>query len=117
VGRLILVDEPAGTAGVCGRTAVYAWVSSADPKADLDWQVARATTQQTPVDLVVTDVGSALNGHRRRFLALLGDRSVDLIVVASVRLCRFGSEYVFAVLAARSTPPLALTARRRDGAF
>jgi predicted site-specific integrase-resolvase len=83
VGRLILVDEPAGTAGVCGRTAVYAWVSSADPKADLDWQVARATTQQTPVDLVVTDVGSALNGHRRRFLALLGDRSVDLIVVAS----------------------------------
>jgi predicted site-specific integrase-resolvase len=47
VGRLILVDGPAGTAGVCGRTAVYARVSSADHKADLDRQVAWATTHQT----------------------------------------------------------------------
>jgi predicted site-specific integrase-resolvase len=41
VGRLILVDEPTDLAGVCGRTAVYARVSSADQKADLDRQVAR----------------------------------------------------------------------------
>ena len=50
VGRLILVDEPTGKAGVCGSTAVYARVSSADQKVDLDRQVARvtawATTQQ-----------------------------------------------------------------------
>jgi predicted site-specific integrase-resolvase len=106
VGRLILVDEPTGKTGVCGRTAVYARVSSADQKADLDRQVARvtvwATTQQIPVDKVVTGVGSALNGHRRKFLALLRDRSVGRIVVEHRdRFCRFGSEYLQAALAAQ----------------
>jgi predicted site-specific integrase-resolvase len=106
VGRLILVDEPTGKAGVCGGTAVYARVSSADQKADLDRQVARvtawATTQQIPVDKVVTEVGSALNGHRRKFLASLRDPSVTRIVVEHRdRFCRFGSEYVQAALAAQ----------------
>src|SRR5574340_535290 len=77
VGRLILVDEPIGEAGPRARTAVYARVSSADQKADLDRQVARvtawATAEQIPVDNVVVEVGSALNGHRRKFLALLRD--------------------------------------------
>ena len=104
VGRLILVDEPAGVAGPRPRTAVSARVSSADQKADLDRQVARvtawATAQQIPVEKVVTEVGSALNGHRRKFLALLGDPSVQPIVVEHRgRFCRFGSEYVRAVLA------------------
>jgi predicted site-specific integrase-resolvase len=85
VGRLILVDEPIGEAGSRTCTAVYAWVSSADQKADLGRQVARvtawATAEQIPVDEVVTEVGSALNGHRRKFLALLRDPSVRRIVV------------------------------------
>ncbi len=80
VGRLILVDEPTGGAGSRARTAVYARVSSADQKADLDRRVARvcawAMAQQVPVDKVVVEVGSALNGHRRKFLALLRDPSV-----------------------------------------
>ncbi|MBB5164176.1 putative site-specific integrase-resolvase [Mycobacterium sp. AZCC_0083] len=60
-----------------------------------------ATTQQLPVDKVVTEVRSAVNGHRRKFLALLGDRSVDRIVVERRdRFCRFGSEYVQAALVA-----------------
>ena len=106
VGRLILVDEPTGKAGVCGRTAVYAGVSSADQKADLDRQVARvtawATTQQIPVDKVVTEVGSAFNGHRRKLRALLRDRSVGRIVVDHRdRFCWFGSDYVQAALAAQ----------------
>jgi hypothetical protein len=71
VGRLILVDEPTADTGVDRRTAVYARVSSADQKVDLDRQVARvtawATGQQIPVDQVVTEVGPALNGHRRNF--------------------------------------------------
>src|SRR6266404_5439715 len=80
--------------------------SSAEQKADLDRQVARvtvwATTQQIPVDKVVTEVGSALNGHRRKFLALLRDPSVGRIVVEHRdRFCRFGSEYVQAALAAQ----------------
>ncbi len=106
VGRLILVDEPTADTGVDRRTAVYARVSSADQKVDLDRQVARvtawATGQQIPVDQVVTEVGSALNGHRRKFLALLRDSSVQRIVVEHRdRFCRFGSEYVQAALAAQ----------------
>jgi predicted site-specific integrase-resolvase len=106
VGRLILVDETIGDAGPQSRTAVYAQVSSADQKADLDRQMARvtawATTQGMPVDTVVTEVGSALNGHRRKLLALLRDPSVRRIVVEHRdRFCRFGSEYVQAALAAQ----------------
>jgi predicted site-specific integrase-resolvase len=68
VGRLILVDEPIGEAGPRTRTAVYARVSSADQKADLDRQVARVTAWAT-------------DRHRRKFLALLRDLSVHRIVV------------------------------------
>ena len=46
VGRLILVDDPLGKTGQ-GWTAVYARVSSADQKTDLDRQVARVTTWAT----------------------------------------------------------------------
>lgn len=106
VGRLILVNDTAAETARHGRTAVYARVSSADQKADLDRQVARvtawATAEQIPVDKVVTEVGSALNGHRRKFLALLRDPSVGRIVVEHRdRFCRFGSEYVEAALAAQ----------------
>lgn len=105
-GRLILVDDQPADRSRRARTAVYARVSSADQKPDLDRQVARvtawATTEQIAVDKVVTEVGSALNGHRRKFLALLRDPSVERIVVEHRdRFCRFGSEYVEAALAAQ----------------
>lgn len=106
VGRLILVNDAVAETAPRGRTAVYARVSSADQKADLDRQVARvtawATTQQIAVDKVVTEVGSALNGHRRKFRTLLRDPAVTRIVVEHRdRFCRFGSEYVEAALAAQ----------------
>lgn len=105
-GRLILVDDQPADRSRRARTAVYARVSSADQKPDLDRQVARvtawATTEQIAVDKVVTEVGSALNGRRRKFLALLRDPSVKRIVVEHRdRFCRFGSEYVEAALAAQ----------------
>jgi predicted site-specific integrase-resolvase len=106
VGRLILVDEPTADTGVRRKTAVYARVSSADQRVDLDRHVARVTawttTQQIPVDKVVTEVGSTLNGHLRKFLALLRDSSVQQIVVEHRdRFCRFGSEHVQAALTER----------------
>ncbi|MBS4728235.1 IS607 family transposase [Mycobacterium sp. SM1] len=106
VGRLIVVDEPIGAAGRRSRTTVYARGSWADQKADLDRQVARvtarATAQQIPVDKVVVGVGSALNGRRRKFLALLRDPAASRIVVEHRgRFCRCGSEYVQAALAAQ----------------
>jgi predicted site-specific integrase-resolvase len=119
VGRLILVDEPIGEAGPRARTAVCARVSSADQKADLDRQVARvtawATAEQIPVDKVVTEVGSALNGHRCKFLALLGGPLVRRIVVEHRdRFCRFGSQYVQAALAAQGREVVVVDAAEVD---
>jgi predicted site-specific integrase-resolvase len=103
-GRLILVDVP--VAVPAGTAAVYARVSLADQRADLDRQVARVTAwaagEGLAVSRVVTEVGSALNGKRRKFLALLRDESVTTIVVEHRdRFARFGAEYVEAALSAQ----------------
>ncbi len=51
---------------------------------------------------VVTEVGSAVDGKRREFLALLRDESVATIVVEHRdRFARFGAEYVEAALSAQ----------------
>ena len=96
--------------------AVHARVSSADQRADLDRQVARVTAWaaaeglpvgELPVGRVVTEVGSALNGKRRKFLALLRDQTVTVIVTEHRdRFARFGAEYVEAALAAQGRRPL-----------
>jgi predicted site-specific integrase-resolvase len=106
LGRLIMVGEPlTGAVAESGQTVVYARVSSADQKVDLDRQVARvtvwATGQKLGVDRVVTEVGSALDGYCEKFLALLGDPAVSTIVVEHRdRFARFGAECVQAALAA-----------------
>jgi predicted site-specific integrase-resolvase len=118
VGGLILVGDtdPAPS----GVTAVYARVSSADQRADLDRQVARVTawavSQGLTVGTVVTEVGSALNGHRRKFLALLRDPSVSVIVTEHRdRFARFGAEYVEAALAAQGRRLLVADPSEVDG--
>jgi putative resolvase len=101
----IMVDVVGGGRDV-GTVVVYARVSSADRKADLDRQVARvtewATGQHLTVSRVVTEVGSALNGRRKKFLGLLRDPAVTTIVVEHRdRFARFGAEYVEAALSAQ----------------
>jgi len=105
VGGLILVGDLPATAPE-GITAVYARVSSADQKPDLDRQVARVTawavSQDLTVGKVVTEVGSALNGRRPKFLTLLRDETVTVIVTEHRDgFARFGAEYVEAALAAQ----------------
>jgi predicted site-specific integrase-resolvase len=104
IGGLILVDEPGNTETTVA--VIYARVSSADQTADLDRQVSRVTSWATgrgiPVDRVVTEIGSALNGKRRKFLAVLRDPSVTTIMVEHRdRFARFGAEYVEAALSAQ----------------
>ncbi|WP_345482560.1 recombinase family protein, partial [Actinopolymorpha pittospori] len=76
-GRLIVIGEPGVAAG--RAVAVYARVSSSDQSADLDrqvaWVSAWATTNGYQVAKIVTEVGSALDGKRPKFLALLRDPS------------------------------------------
>ncbi len=107
MGKLILVGdlEPLSSKEH-DHTVIYARVSSADQKGDLDKQVARVLTWATEhgysVDRVVAEVGSALNGHRRKFLGLLRDKTVSTILVEHRdRFCRFGAEYVEAALHAQ----------------
>ena len=101
-GRYYVVVPPQND----GRCVVYARVSSADQKEDLDRQVGRvvewATQQGCRPDEVVKEVGSGLNGHRRRLRCLVADHTVGTVVVEHRdRLCRFGFEYVEAALAGR----------------
>ena len=96
-----------------GRCVVYARVSSADQKADLDRQVGRAVEWATQrglrVDEVVKEVGSGLNGSRRKLRRLVADRTVNAIVVEHrERLCRFGFEYLEAALSGRGARVLVM---------
>jgi putative resolvase len=84
---------------------LYARVSTADQKADLDRQVARlaafATENDMRVAKVVAEVGSGLNGHRKGLLAVLRSPEYGVLVVEHRdRLARFGAEYIEAALAA-----------------
>jgi predicted site-specific integrase-resolvase len=105
VGGLILVGETP-VPGNAGGAVVYARVSSADQKTGLDRRVARVTAwaagRGITAGRVVTETGSALNGKRRKFLALLRDPSVTMIVVEHRdRFARFGAEYVEVALTAQ----------------
>jgi putative resolvase len=99
----VILDVPEQT--VVG-VALYARVSSADQKADLDRQLARLSAYAARHGLVVVDavkeVGSGLNGHRRNMIRLLRNPQINGVVVEHRdRLMRFGIEYVEAALAAQ----------------
>ncbi len=102
----ILVEVPRTGAGSHeGRTVIYARVSSHDQRSDLDRQVARltewATAQGMTVSEVVTEVGSGMNGRRKKLSRLLSDPSATTIVVEHRdRLARFGFEHIEAAFQA-----------------
>ncbi|HEY8503752.1 MAG TPA: IS607 family transposase [Gemmataceae bacterium] len=98
----ILVDVPEQKEA---GAVLYARVSSADQRADLDRQVARlaafAAEQGIKVAKVVAEVGSGLNGHRKGLISVLRSPEYGTIIVEHRdRLARFGSEYIEAALAA-----------------
>lgn len=88
-----------------GEAAVYARVSCSEQKQDLDRQVSRlvswASENNVPVSRVVKEIGSGMNGRRRKLLSLLNDAKVTTIIVEhSDRLARFGVEHLRAALGA-----------------
>lgn len=88
-----------------GSVALYARVSSADQKPDLERQLGRLTEHAVRKGFVVsrsvTEIGSGLNGHRPKLIKLLTDPDVTAILVEHRdRLARFGSEYIEAALSA-----------------
>ncbi len=102
-GGTILVD--AAMDEKPSAVALYARVSSHDRRSDLDRQLARLSQYAAENDLhvveAVAEVGSGLNGKRRKLLRLLSDAAITAIVVEHRdRFARFGSEYLEAALAA-----------------
>lgn len=82
---------------------IYARVSSTDQEEDLARQVSRlkdfAAARGLRVKAVASEIGSGLNGHRKKLVKLLSDPSVGTILVEHRdRLARFGVEYVEAAL-------------------
>ena len=105
VGRLILVNVDVAERE-SPRTVLYARVSSHDQRSDLDRQVARltewATGQGMAVAEVVVEVGSGMNGKRRRLARLLADATATTVVVEHRdRLARFGAGHLEAALPAQ----------------
>ena len=106
VGRLILVrTAPAGDDAAGGGVMIYARVCSHGQRADLDRQVrltAWATDQDLTVRQVVVQVGSGLNGKRRKLRRILSDPDAKVIVVEHRdRLARFGVQHLEAALSAQ----------------
>lgn len=107
VGGVILVGDLADLAASRpARTVLYARVCSSDQSDDLDRQVVRLTKWATEhgrtIGGVVTEVGSGLNGSRKRLLRTLGDPMVTEVVVEHRdRLSRFGFDYIDAALSAQ----------------
>jgi putative resolvase len=97
----ILVEAPHPE----GITVLYARVSSADQKEDPERQVQRlqAFAQEqgwTEVKAVI-EIGSGLNGKRKKLLRILRDPQVIRIVVEHRdRLARFGFDWLEAAMAA-----------------
>ena len=101
----ILVEVPRASTTGSARAVVSARMSSHDQLSDLDRQVARmtewATAQAMTVSDVVTEVGSGMNGRRRKLSRLLADATATTIVVEHRdRLARFGVEHLAAALSA-----------------
>ncbi len=93
------IDEKPST------VVLYARVSSHDQRNDLNRQLARLSQYAAEHDLhvveSVAEVGSGLNGKRRKLLRLLSDATIGAVVVEHRdRFARFGSEYLEAALAA-----------------
>ena len=80
-GTILVKEESTDS----NQVAIYARVSSADQKNDLDRQVSRlvmfANSQKMLVAQTVVEIGSDLNGHRPKLKKLLSNSSIKIIIV------------------------------------
>jgi len=104
-GTIIVPDDIFQKPGKTGvDAAVYARVSSSENKDNLETQAERMTqyaiARGYKVVQVVKEVGSGINDGRKKFLSLLGDENIDVIVVEHRdRATRFGLGYIQTLLA------------------
>ncbi len=94
----VIVREPLASE-VPTNVALYARVSSADQKEDLERQMQRlkdyAASRGYQVTKIVSELASGLSDSRPKFLKLLTDASIGVIVVEQRdRATRFGLTYI-----------------------
>jgi predicted site-specific integrase-resolvase len=99
---IITEDEP--TVTVPNRVAIYARVSAAENKPNLDTQADRLVSycaaKGYQVHVISKEVGSGVNDRRPKFLKLLADPTLTHIVVEHKdRATRFGFRYLETLLA------------------
>lgn len=99
--RVIVVED--NPTPINGHTAIYARVSSAEDKNNLERQKQRllnyCAAKGYTIDKVVTEIGSGLNDKRPKLEKLLLDPSVKRIVVEHQdRFARFGINYIVKLL-------------------
>ncbi len=92
---IIITEDQTASPPKSERIAIYARVSSAENKPHLDSQaerlVAYCAAKGYQVSKIIKEVGSGVNDARPKFLALLEDQSISLIVVEHKdRFTRFG---------------------------
>jgi putative resolvase len=99
----IIVQEEKPVSASTHRVAIYARVSSAEHRANLERQaerlVAYASARGYQVSQVVKEIGSGVNDNRPKFLALLSDPSIGRIVIEHKdRGTRSGFRYIETLL-------------------
>jgi len=103
---MVVVRDPQMERIGTGRIALYARVSSADQKSDLERQVQRlrdyAAARGYQVAKEVTEIASSLNDSRPKFLKLLADPTIGTIIVEHKdRSTRFGWTYITTLMEAQ----------------
>lgn len=100
---MVMVRDPQTEKPLTGRIALYARVSSADQRSDLERQVQRlrdyAAARGYQVAKEVTEIASGMNDSRPKFLKLLADPSIGTIIVEHRdRGTRFGWNYIVTLM-------------------
>jgi putative resolvase len=103
---MVVVRDPQMDRIGTGRIALYARVSSADQKSDLERQMQRlrdyAAARGYQVAKEVTEIASGLNESRPKFLKLLADPTIGTIIVEHKdRGTRFGWNYITTLMEAQ----------------
>jgi putative resolvase len=103
---MVVVRDPHMERIGSGRIALYARVSSADQKSDLERQVQRlrdyAAARGYQVAKEVTEIASGLSDSRPKFLKLLADPTIGTIIVEHKdRSTRFGWNYITTLMEAQ----------------
>jgi putative resolvase len=99
IGRTIIVHETEPIAAKSPDVVIYARVSAAENKSNLDAQATRleryCEAKGYQIDRIVEEIGSGVTDQRPKLQKLLADQSVKRIVVEHKdRLTRFGFAYL-----------------------